>query len=334
MTASPPQPGSPALAASPRSAADELWGQPVVSLEGVSKSFGDHVVVDNISLEVQTGQIFGLIGPSGCGKTTLVKMLVGLVRPTSGTATVRGVEPARFTTRDRSQIGYTPQGFFLYPTLTVHENAKFVAALYGVGYFQRRRRVKEVLTFLEIWDARKRLAVNISGGMQRRLSLACALFHQPGVIFVDEPTSGLDPVLRAKVWQHLKELRNSGTTVFVTTQHIDEAEHCDRVGILNNGSIVALGAPEDIRREALGGEVIAVEGGEYTRADVVALWELPSVRKVDWDGRDKLRLMVDDAATATPAVTEVLHRRGTQFTALTPYLPSFDEVFIELVQRR
>ena len=334
MAASPPQPVATQSSPAPRSAADELWGEPVVSLQSVTKTFGNHVVVDDISLEVKAGQIFGLIGPSGCGKTTLVKMLVGLVSPTSGKATVRGVEPARFTTRDRSGIGYTPQGFFLYPTLTVLENAKFVASLYGVSLLQRRRRIKEVLTFLEIWDARKHLAANISGGMQRRLSLACALFHKPSVIFVDEPTSGLDPVLRAKVWDYLSELRNGGTTVFLTTQHIDEAGHCDRVGILNKGSIVALGAPDDIRREALGGEVIAVEGGSYTREDVIALWELPSVKKVDWDGRDKLRIMVDDAATATPAVTELLHNRGTQFTALMPYLPSFDEVFIELVQRQ
>ena len=317
-----------------RSAADELWGEPVVSLEGVTKSFGDHLVVDDISLEVNRGQIFGLIGPSGCGKTTLMKVLVGLVSPTSGRAAVRGVEPAQFTTKDRAGIGYTPQGFYLYPSLTVHENAKFVAGLYGVSWLRRRRRIREVLTFLEIWDARKQRASNISGGMQRRLSLACALFHKPGVIFVDEPTSGLDPVLRAKVWEYLQELRNQGATVFITTQHIEEAENCDRVGILNNGSLIALGAPEDIRRDALGGEVIAVEGGSYTRADIIALWELPSVRKVDWDGRDKLRLMVDDAATATPEVTEVLHSRGTQFSALTPYLPSFNEVFIELVQRR
>ncbi len=329
----PPSSAESAAPVHPRDAAEELWGEPVVSLQKVSKSFGDREVVDDISLKVSVGQVFGLIGPSGCGKTTLLKILVGLVAPTSGKVSVRGVQPVDFSTRDRADIGYAPQGFFLYPSLTVHENANFVAGLYGVSWLRRRRRIREVLAFLEIWDARKQLAGNISGGMQRRLSLACALFHNPSVIFVDEPTSGLDPVLRAKVWEYLHELRNQGTTVFLTTQHIDEAAHCDRVGILNKGSIIALGAPDDIRREALGGEVIAVEGGSYTRADIIALWELPSVRKVDWDGRDKLRLMVDDAATAVPEVTEVLHQRGTQFSALTPYLPSFDEVFIELVQR-
>ncbi|MEO6397256.1 MAG: ABC transporter ATP-binding protein [Tepidiformaceae bacterium] len=332
MVSTPPPVEDPPITAG-RTAADELWGAPMVSLEGVSKSFGEHLVVNDLSFEVRGGQIFGLIGPSGCGKTTLVKMLVGLVSPTSGRAAVRGVDPAKFTARERAGIGYAPQGFFLYPTLTVQENAKFVASLYGIGFLQRKRRIREVLTFLEIWDARKRLAKNISGGMQRRLSIACALFHKPGLVFVDEPTSGLDPILRAKVWDYLRQLRNEGSTVFVTTQHIDEAEYCDQVGILNGGSLIAVGTPQEIRRSALGGEVIAVEGGTYTREDVVALWELPEVKKVDWDGRDKLRLMVDDAATATPAVTEVLHRRGTQFTALMPYLPSFDEVFIELVQR-
>jgi len=305
-----------------------------VELEGVTKAFGDTRVLDDISLRIEPGQVCGLIGPSGCGKTTLVRLLVGLANPSSGSVRVEGVQPAKFTTRDRERIGYTPQGFILYPTLTVMENAKFVAKLYGVGWRKRRRRIREVLTFLEIWDARKRMARDISGGMQRRLSLACALIHQPRILFVDEPTSGLDPVLRNKIWSYLQQYRDSGNTVIVTTQYIDEAIYCDSVAVLNRGGVVAYGTPESLRQKALGGEALDVEADHFERGDIVALYELPSVRSVQWTERGELRLSVDDIGAATVAITETLHKRGTDVTAVRPYVPTFDEVFMKLVGSR
>lgn len=302
-----------------------------VELESVTKAFGEARVLEDISLRIEPGQVCGLIGPSGCGKTTLVRLLVGLANPTAGTVRVEGVQPAKFTTRDREQIGYTPQGFILYPTLTVMENAKFVAQLYGVGWRQRRRRIREVLTFLEIWDARKRMASDISGGMQRRLSLACALIHQPRILFVDEPTAGLDPVLRNKIWSYLQQYRDRGNSVIVTTQYIDEAIYCDSVAVLNRGGVVAYGTPESLRQQALGGEALDVEGNQFERGDIVALYELPSVRSVQWTDRGELRLSVDDIGAATVAITETLHNRGTEVTAVRPYLPTFDEVYMKLV---
>jgi len=297
----------------------------------VSKSFGDTTVIDDITLSVEGGQIFGLIGPSGCGKTTLVRLLVGLSKPTSGSVRVSGVAPTEFSTRDRERIGFTPQGFFLYPTLTVHENAKFVAGLYGVGWRQKRRRIREVLTLLELWDDRGKLAKDISGGMQRRLSLACSLFHRPDIIFVDEPTAGLDPVLRQKVWEHLHYVRDHGTTIFLTTQYIDESAECDTVAMLNRGRLVAVGTPDELRRQALGGDALDVQGPNFERADIVALWALPCVNRVDWNGRNVLRLAVENVGVATVAVTNALAERGTEVTAVHPYLPTFDEVFMELV---
>jgi ABC-2 type transport system ATP-binding protein len=216
----------------------------------------------------------------------------------------------------------------------VLQNAKFVAGLYGLGSFSRGRRIKEVLSFLEIWDARHRLGRDISGGMQRRLSLACALFHRPSLVFVDEPTSGLDPVLRAKIWQHLQQLRDGGTTIVLSTQYIDEAEYCDRVAILNKGAVIAEGEPEELRRSAIGGEALDVEGDSFSRGDIQALWSLDEVETIRWNGKNELRLMVHDAATATPAVTQVLSDRGAAVTAVRPYVPSFEEVFVELVGRR
>lgn len=304
----------------------------VVELEAVSKAFDDNIVLNDLSLSIAAGQVFGLIGPSGCGKTTLIRLLLGLTTPASGQVTVMGVNPREFSMEDREHIGYTPQGFFLYPTLTVYENARFVAGLYGVGWFKRRRRIKEILQFLEIWDARNRLAKEISGGMQRRLSLACALIHQPTLLFVDEPTAGLDPVLRARIWQYLQDLRDRGCTVVVTTQYIDEAIYCDRLGILSEGKMMAAGSPGELRRLAFGGDAIDIEATEFDRGDIASLYELPEVKNVQWSGPNQLRLWVDDAGFSTPAVTEALHDRGREITAVRAYVPTFDEVFIKLLE--
>ena len=305
---------------------------PVVELDHVSKKFDGTTVLDDLTLSVDGGQIYGLIGPSGCGKTTTIRLLVGVLAPTSGTVRVMAVEPAHFSTRQRERIGYTPQGFYLYPTLTVAENARFVAGLFGVPWIRRGRRVREVLQFLEIWDARKRLARDISGGMQRRLELACALLHQPTLLFVDEPTAGLDPVLREKIWDLLRQLRDERRTIFVSTQYIDEAVNCDTVAVMNKGRIAAVGSPDELRRQAIGGEVLDVEAEEpLDRADVIALWQLDGVQSVDRHTPKLLRLMVDDVTTATPAVTQILNERGAAVASVHPYVPGFDEVFLKIV---
>jgi ABC-2 type transport system ATP-binding protein len=305
-----------------------------VRLEKASKKFGSVTALEDVSFEIRTGEIFGLIGPSGCGKTTVAKMLVGLMQPSEGRVLVRGVEPSNFGPGDRQQIGYTPQGFVLYPTLSVQENARFVAGLYGLGWFARRRRVRETLQFLELWPARGRLARDISGGMQRRLSLACALIHSPSLLVVDEPTAGLDPILRNKIWEHLQSLRDRGVTIVVTTQLIDEAAFCDRVALLRAGSLVAVGTPDELRDRALNGERLEIESTELSRADVVALWGVEGVRRVDWDGDHAVMLLVDDAATATPAVTQALADRGVEVDGVRPHPPTFDEVFVALLKRR
>jgi len=303
---------------------------PIVELNQASKAFGGTVAVDRLSMAVAPGQVFGLIGPSGCGKTTTIRLLLGVLRPTSGSVAVMGSDPTHFSTRQREQIGYTPQGFFLYPTLTVYENMRFVAGLFGMGWWRRRTRIRQVLEFLELWDVRRRLARHLSGGMQRRLELACALVHEPTVIFVDEPTAGLDPVLRAKIWDLLRTLRDQGVTVFVTTQYIDEIEHCDNVGILDRGRLVAIGTPRALRRQAIGGEVVEVDAHDVSREAVTALRQLPSVKSIRWtDGG--LRVVVEDAAAATPAITETLQARGQVVEAVRPVVASFDDVFKRIV---
>jgi ABC-2 type transport system ATP-binding protein len=304
---------------------------PIAELHHVTKAFDKEPVVDDLSLTVPAGQVFGLIGPSGCGKTTVIRLLVGILAPTEGKVSVLGSEPSRLSPAQRARLGYASQAFELYPTLTVTENARFVAGLYGVGFFRLRRRLRPVLEFLELWEARRRLARDLSGGMQRRLALGCALIHEPRVIFVDEPTAGLDPMLREKIWDYLRELRDRGTTVFVTTQHLDEARYCDTVAIMGEGRLLALGPPDELRQRAMGGDIVELEIGEASRDDLAALRHVPGVRSMRWTEQEKLRLVVDQASTATPAILQELQQRGIDVVSVDPYEASFDEVFMKVV---
>ena len=304
---------------------------PVVEIKDVVKTFNHTPVIHDLNLTVNSRQIFGLIGPSGGGKSTIVRMLVGVYAPTRGTVSVMGAAPHDFTTAQRERIGYTPQGFFLYPSLTVKENASFVAGMFGMGPLRRRRRIRETLQFLEIWDARKRLAQDISGGMQRRLTLACALLHDPDLLIVDEPTAGLDPVLREKIWGLLRDLRDQGKTVLVTTQYLDEAAYCDTVAVLNNGTVAAVGTPEALRQQAMGGELVIVEAQRLTKGEVMALLQLHGVHQVQQTGPTSLRALVDSAESAAPLITEALAVQGVDVTAVRPHVPTFDEVFMKIV---
>jgi ABC-2 type transport system ATP-binding protein len=306
-------------------------GASIASLRDVTKAFGETTVIDHLSMTIEGGQVFGLIGPSGCGKTTLIRLMIGILAPTSGEARTLGTEPRDLSAAQRRRIGYTSQGFALYPTLTVAENARFVAGLYGLGFWRSRRRIRQVLEFLEIWEARRRLGRDLSGGMQRRLSLACALIHQPSLLFVDEPTSGLDPVLREKIWEYLRRLRDQGTTIVVTTQHIDEARYCDTVAILSDGQVLAQGSPAALRQRAMGGDLVDLQVETIGRSDLVALRAVPGVRSLRWTDQGTLRLVVEEAPTATPAILRTLDEQGVVVQAVQPYEPGFDEVFMTII---
>ena len=250
-------------------------------MEGLSRRYGDLAAVDNVTLQVPRGTILGVIGPSGSGKTTLIRMLTGTLEPTDGKLSVLGQHPRKFTRSTRERIGYMPQHFVLYEELTAAENVSFVASLFGLLWPKRGRRVAEVLKLVDLWDARGRRARQLSGGMQRRLELACALVHDPVLLFVDEPTAGLDPMLRQKVWAEFRRLRELGRTLVVTTQHVGEAEYCDKVAVLARGRLIALAAPDELRRMALGGDVIEIE---TTQAfDGTRLEQVPGVRAVRQD---------------------------------------------------
>jgi ABC-2 type transport system ATP-binding protein len=302
-----------------------------IALDGVGRRFGDVVAVNDVSFGVAQGTIVGLIGPSGSGKTTIIRMLTGALAPTSGQTRVLGEDPRRFRARTRERIGYVPQSFVLYPDLTASENASFVAALFGMGWMRRRKRVRETLEQLELWDVRGRRASQLSGGMLRRLALATALVHDPDVMFIDEPTAGIDPLLRVKIWELLRELRDAGRTMLVTTQYVGEAEHCDAVALVSQGRLLALDRPEELRRSVYGGELIEVRTARA--ADESVFSRIPGVTRVQRRDPRTMHLVVEDAGEATPRIAEALTSDGTSAVSIEPYVPSFDEVFEVLVER-
>ncbi|MFL5726996.1 MAG: ATP-binding cassette domain-containing protein [Chloroflexota bacterium] len=309
----------------------DVPGDSIVVMTDVSRAFGDRVVVRDIDVSVTRGTIVGVIGPSGSGKTTTIRMLTGALRPTTGQIRVLDEDPAKFRRATRERIGYMPQLFTLYPDLSARENVDFVGSLFGLLWPRRRRRTREVLELLELWDVRNRRASAMSGGMQRRLELACALVHEPVLLFLDEPTAGIDPLLRAKVWDELHRLRDAGVTIFVTTQYVGDAEDCDQVALIAGGTLVALATPDELRREALGGEAISVETAKLF--DATSIHHVAGVTAVSQRGPREFTATVDDSAVALPAVVEAIRAAGAEVVSAQELRPSFDDIFALLVDR-
>jgi ABC-2 type transport system ATP-binding protein len=326
-----PTPKVPATAQESGALPSRPAGNEAALIDEASVRFEDQLAVDRISLAVPTGTILGVIGPSGAGKTTTIRLLTGALKPTAGKVRVLGEDPRSFSRRTRTRIGYMPQAVTLFPDLTCRENVDLAASLFGMFFRSRGRRTREALELVDLWDVRARRASRLSGGMQRRLELACALVHDPQLLFLDEPTAGLDPLLRERIWQELHRLRRDGRTLVVTTQYLGEAEACDMVGLITEGRLVALAAPEDLRRMAMGGDVLEVETQEIF--DGAQLEELPAIRAVRQMGPRRLRITVDDAGEATPDVVAAVERSGAEVTSAREERPSFDEVFALLVER-
>lgn len=300
----------------------------------LTKAFAGEVVVNAITMDVPEGAIFGFIGPSGSGKTTTVRLLMGLYEPDSGELSVLGARPSSFTRHEREEIGYLPQLFVLYPDLTVWENMNFAASLYGVSFI-RGKRLNQLLDLVELREDKHKLVRNISGGMQRRLSLAATLIHNPSLLFLDEPTAGIDPILRKKFWDYFKTLQSHGHTLFVTTQYVGEAAYCDFVGVMSEGRLISVNTPEGLRREAYGGDIIKL--GSTERIDYNfrrEVQELPKLKTRILNATDyELQLLVDDAATATPYLVEYFKDRRKSVNSVENYLPSYDDVFVKLIEK-
>jgi ABC-2 type transport system ATP-binding protein len=332
LDASEPAPATPDSAPPPETAIrNSSRADMIVEMRGVSRKFGDRVVLSGVDLTVPRGTILGIIGPSGAGKTTTIRMLTGALAPTTGEISVMGREPKRFRRSDRERIGYMPQSFHLYEDLTAGENIDFVASLFGMLWRRRRRRVREVLKIVDLWDARGRQAGRLSGGMQRRLELACALVHEPELIILDEPTAGIDPLLRGSIWEELHRLRDAGRTLLVTTQYVGEAEECDAVAMIVGGRIIALATPDELRRLATDGDLLDVETAGLF--DSSTLLNSPGVRQVNQDGPRHFRVIVEDAGSSLPGVVEAINSAGMDVVSAREHRLSFDEIFAILVAR-
>ena len=305
---------------------------PIISARSVTRAFDDRVVVDDLDFDVYPGTILGLVGPSGSGKTTTVRMLTGTLGRTSGEIRVLGEDPMHFSHTVRGRIAYMPQLFSLYEDLSAQENVGFVAALYGIGPFRRRKLIRRALEVVDLAEARHRLARDLSGGMQRRLELACALVHSPDVLFVDEPTAGIDPILRQSIWDELRNLRNYGRTLLVTTQYVAEAEYCDRVALIADGELVAIDEPDALRQMVFGGDVLQVDTARAV--DPELLVNVAGVENVRQTSPRTLMVTVADASTLTPRIIDELRAGGVEVAGIEEHQPTFDEVFTGLVEQR
>jgi ABC-2 type transport system ATP-binding protein len=305
----------------------------VIEAQELTKTFGEEVAVNSLTMQVPRGTIFGFIGPSGCGKTTTVRLMTGIYKPTSGQLTVLGKDPVHFTQSDQERIGYLIQQFVLYPELTVWENLNFAASFYGVTLF-RQKRLNQLLDFVELKEDKGKLAGELSGGMKRRLSLAATLVHNPELLFLDEPTAGVDPLLRRKFWDYFKELQAQGRTLFVTTQYVGEAAYCDLVGVMSAGKLLMVETPEALRRKAYGGDIVGIKTSEWIRHDTRKnLERLPFVRgKIKVINDQEVEVIVDEANTAIPELVEACRGEGITVETIEQISPPFDDVFVRLIE--
>src|SRR5258707_4552822 len=232
---------------------------PAVQLENLVKRFGDFVAVDNVSLEVAQGEIFGFLGPNGAGKSTTIRVLCGLMAPTSGRAVVGGFDVSLHPEEVKRRIGYMSQKFSLYDDMTVKENIAFFAGVYGVSAEKFPARLDFVLKMAELEDKQETLTRLLSGGWKQRLALGCAILHEPPILFLDEPTSGVDPIARRHFWELIYQLSAAGHTIFVTTHYMDEAEYCHRIALMYNGRTIALGSPEELKESLGQGHLLMLE---------------------------------------------------------------------------
>jgi len=292
----------------------------------LSRSFGDLTAVDKLRLSVGKGEMFGLVGPDGSGKTTAIRMLCGILAPTSGTATVLGHDIVREADLVKKQIGYLSQRFSLYGDLSVDENIEFFAEINKVYDFKKQR--EELLEFTRLTPFRNRLAEKLSGGMKQKLALACTLIHTPKIIFLDEPTTGVDPVSRRDFWKILQSLLKGGITIVMSTPYLDEAERCSRVALMNKGEIMNVDTPANLKK-TMRGEVVEIVC-DRVRDGFRLLKGHDAVTEVQAFG-DRLNVIVMNAATDFPRVERLLKSNGIGITSWRVIAPSLENVFISLL---
>jgi len=303
-----------------------------VVVESLVKRFGSFIAVDRINLEVRKGEVFGFLGPNGAGKSTTIRMLCGLLKPTSGHAQVAGFDVSQKPESVRQNIGYMSQKFSLYNDLTVIENLRLFAGLYSVPSKELQGRIEWALTMANLKGQENLITGTLPGGWKQRLALGCAMLHKPPVIFLDEPTSGVDPITRRQFWDLIHQMAEEGVTVFVTTHYMEEAEYCNRLALIFRGKIVALGTPSELKRDSMKGELLVVECARLGDA-VEALQSAPGVIDAAVFG-NALHLVVGDAALAEPELKSYLAQHGITVSRMEKIRPSLEDVFVSLTTNR
>jgi ABC-2 type transport system ATP-binding protein len=303
---------------------------PAVSVRELEKRFGSFVAVNRISFEVPRGEVFGFLGPNGAGKSTTIRMLCGILAPTSGTGTVAGYDVCTQPELIKANIGYMSQKFSLYEDLTVEENIDFYSGIYGIPPQRQAERKRWVLEMAGLAEHRRRRAAVLSGGWKQRLALGCAIIHEPPIVFLDEPTSGVDPLSRRQFWDLIYRMADAGVTVFVTTHYMDEAEYCDRLGLIYRGELIAAGTPEALKTQFMRENVIEVLC-PHPEQVMEELERLPGVKEAALFGKG-LHVVADDGALATRAVAEYLAASGRPPARIETITPSLEDVFVSLIE--
>ena len=301
-----------------------------VETTGLTRVFDRFIAVDHIDLSVATGRIFGFLGPNGAGKSTTIKMLCGILRPTSGRASVGGFDVAREPERVKASIGYMSQKFSLYEDLTVEENLRFFAGIYGVRGPRLTSRIAWALAMAGLEGRGGTLTAALAGGWRQRLALGCAVLHEPPILFLDEPTSGVDPTSRRRFWEMIGDLAEQGITIFVTTHFMDEAEHCDELALIYAGKVVASGTPSQLKREHIQHVLLELESDDLMGA-YDALKTAPAVENVALFG-NALHATVIDEAVARVAIPELLAARGLPLRRLERIEPSLEDAFVAIIE--
>jgi len=300
-----------------------------VEARALTKRFGAFTAVDQVTFEVRRGEVFGFLGPNGAGKTTTIKMLTGLLRPTAGECRVGGLDLLRDPEGVKARIGYMSQLFSLYGDLSVEENIDFFAGLYGVVGDPRARRKAWVLEMAGLGEQRRQLARELPLGWKQRLALGCAVLHEPPILFLDEPTSGVDPLARRRFWDLIYAMTEAGTTVFVSTHYMEEAEYCHRLALMNRGRLIALDAPADLRA-GMKEPILELRVSDSAGA-AEALRGAPEILESGLFGRD-VHVAVRDEAAARAAIARRLGARGIEIRGIESIEPSLEDVFIAKVR--
>ena len=304
-----------------------------IAVDRLTRRFGDFVAVDGLTFDVRQGEVFGFLGSNGAGKSTTIRMLCGLLKPTSGTATVGGVDVSRDPEGVKRRIGYMSQRFSLYEKLTVDQNIRFFGGIYGLDAARLEVRRRFVIEMAGLAGRERTYAADLAGGWRQRLALGCAILHEPPIVFLDEPTGGVDPLSRREFWSLIDRLSASGVTVLVTTHYLDEAEHCHRVAIIHGGRLAAIGTTGELRQVFAGRAIVEVRA-ENPVETMRLLDRMPEVEKTSVFGTAVHAVLEASASAAAPAIKRRLEAGGIAVASIEPVQPSLEDVFLDVVEQK